>query len=686
MNSITVLIIVLVTAAMAISAVSFSGSLLGVTSAITASLQEAQSQSYYVKLVSTPSVLSEQLQTFYVSITFNVPSSEYVIFQFVPNDQLQSPAMNLAETLTLNQLGVNSTEQQNLGIYSVQLPQIYGLSGQILNVNPEHAYLVKPYTTLSLSLNGTVISQLHINIHKESLLVWIVSKINGNYYALKYYYYSLIGDVIVPGYGSPLIITTSAVGPGGQSQGTNTGGSGSTQGGSIRPPFIAVGFPPFSSFLTGYLSDNDYAGTLNEVTPPVQNAMTLSTYAYPTDKIYPITLDSSGLVNLSHNIYLSKSAPEGGYIVWVGDAGILVGQGSLVIQNSKSSTSNYTFAFTIQLSNGSWVTVVDPNSVPTSVNFVAGVYNPSTGFLGLYLNGTMVAGGITQIHIPLSSSMSYIDIGSVSSSNNFLTRIIGLPGLSGMAGSQQYSFNGWIAMTLLYSQALSSAQISQLYEGYLPSVNNLIIMWTGNNLYYNASLLKGNSGPPGPPNPQLQPGLLKGNGGPPQQLQPEIPNMVNPNQYSLYWGSGAASPTNFQSPIPIIWGGTVPVIISGYNGDNITIAFSGYLDPAVDGNTTFYLGLALNYPYQINGGPNVAQLKYDPEYVQLYINGKMIVSKYYDGTGSYSTQFTYDLTSPANVTIIFSFINDGNNVMLDLQWQPPGATFSPIPLTQWTPF
>jgi len=199
-------------------------------------------------------------------------------------------------------------------------------------------------------------------------------------------------------------------------------------------------------------------------------------------------------------------------------------------------------------------------------------------------------------------------------------------------------------------------------------------------------LLKGNGGPPGPPNPQLQPGLLKGNGGPPQQLQPEIPNMVNPNQYSLYWGSGAASPTNFQSPIPIIWGGTVPVIISGYNGDNITIAFSGYLDPAVDGSTTFYLGLALNYPYQINGGPNVAQLKYDPEYVQLYINGKMIVSKYYDGTGSYSTQFTYDLTSPANVTIIFSFINDGNNVMLDLQWQPPGATFSPIPLTQWTPF
>ncbi|BBD73836.1 hypothetical protein HS1genome_2225 [Sulfodiicoccus acidiphilus] len=199
MNSISTLIIIIVTATMAISAVALSGSILSVTSVNTSALQMAQAESYYVNLVASPAVLSEQTQSFYVTVTFNLPSNEYAVFQLIPDDQLQSPGMNLGKTLNLAQLGLNSTERIALGLSPVLVSRVYGLSGQILNTIPEKAYLIKPHTTVTLTLNYTEMSELNVNPHTYSLVVWVLSKVGTTYYAVKYYYYPLSGELVIPG-------------------------------------------------------------------------------------------------------------------------------------------------------------------------------------------------------------------------------------------------------------------------------------------------------------------------------------------------------------------------------------------------------------------------------------------------------------------------------------------------------
>jgi len=104
------------------------------------------------------------------------------------------------------------------------------------------------------------------------------------------------------------------------------------------------GWYPISNFLTAYQSDNNYTGTVispNSPNNPSLQSQTLVQWFIASGNIEPIVIHVTNnpqppsnnvhYLSPSNDVnYLSNTPPEGGYIVWSGDAGLIVGSGLIV--------------------------------------------------------------------------------------------------------------------------------------------------------------------------------------------------------------------------------------------------------------------------------------------------------------------------------------------------------------------
>lgn len=498
---------------------------------------------------------------------------------------------------------------------------------------------------------------------------------------------------------------------------------------------IESGYFPISSFLTGYQSDNDNIGTipLEERNPQLQT-QTLVQWFIASGNIYPIKIISNSPSTKTSTpqanvAYYSDYAPTGGYMLWSGDAGLIIGGGFCVNNNNKPSqspsplnpsSSQYYLAFTVQLYNGTWVTIVDPNPLPqignengqpsSALTLAVGTYDAQTGTIALYINGTLVSEVKLKPNLMLNASAtSFMDVGSVynGSGNNILLK--SLPGFSGDifdAGNNEYSFNGALGPSFIYNISLTSAQIKALYQGQIPSPNNIVVLWSQNTaeeVYLNT---KTGSTEPAyyttmpPPNPSS---VLSSEA-------VEVYNLADLSNLNGFWGWAGAIPTAF-APFSdiIIWGGPSPVLFNPtlIQGKNINITFEsqGLLIPKEPGNYIFSVNFTDNVPIAEN---NQAPNGYANEWVVIYINGqKVFEGKYIDNQLNvlYSNvyyfqqrnmpEFSYDLTKAVNLTVIFTFnldVKNENNqgvpaIYFNLMWMPPGSQwFQYIPITSLQPF
>ncbi|AWR98143.1 hypothetical protein DFR86_11750 [Acidianus sulfidivorans JP7] len=506
---------------------------------------------------------------------------------------------------------------------------------------------------------------------------------------------------------------------------------------------IESGYYPISSFLTGYQSDNDNIGTIDlEERNPELQAQTLVQWFIASGNIQPITICvNNGPTTPKANVsYLSTYAPQGGYVLWTGDAGLIVGDG-IQIQHSSppgpkpgpnpnppGSNNNYYVAFTVQLSNGSWITIVDPNGFPvvgeennqpsTALILAVGTYDPNTGQMSLYINGTLVSQVTLPAGIELNASLnSFMDVGSVyngsgPASNGELKSIPGMEGDIADGGSPSYSFNGALGPTVVYNTSLTPYEVSEIYNGALPSPNNIVVLWTQNTAEEVCLNTKtGQTTPtyftnqPGGPGPGNSNTLLSD--------AVEVYNLANPSEFNGFWGWAGAIPTAF-APFNdiVIWGGPGPIffnpnIIEG-EPINITFESQGELKPINPGSYIFSVNFTDYVPVAENAlisGANA--LNYANEYAIVYINGKLVFEgKYVDNqlTVIYSNnqafmqnnlpEFEYRLTGPVNITTVFIFnmenVNIGSTppaIYFSLMWEPPGSSyFEYIPITNIVPF
>lgn len=99
----------------------------------------------------------------------------------------------------------------------------------------------------------------------------------------------------------------------------------------LKQKYINSAYFPFSSFLTGYQSDNDNIGPLPiGQRNPELNTQTVVQWFIASGCLAPIYLYVCGEApsKAQENIvYVTKYAPTGGYMVWTGDAGLIVGAG-----------------------------------------------------------------------------------------------------------------------------------------------------------------------------------------------------------------------------------------------------------------------------------------------------------------------------------------------------------------------
>jgi len=487
---------------------------------------------------------------------------------------------------------------------------------------------------------------------------------------------------------------------------------------------------PLSSFLTGYQSDNDNIGVLNDTkygksNNPMLQSQTIIQWAIPDSGIHQ-GLDIPGSQNsgnLYGNVpYYSNYAPLGGYAVWTGDAGIVIGNG---IGNAPGGGNNNNFyiAFTVQLYNGTWVTIVDPNPVPaeTTLNgkdatypmMIAGSYNTSTGVMSLYVNGSLVSQVQLKPNLPLNNSpLSIIDTGSVynGSNGNLLKSLPGVAGDVCTGDSGSYSFDGALGPTIIYNVSLTPQAISFLYHGGLPDFNDIKIMWTQNYVVYSKILnvyplqteeYYSTQTPHGEKNGQY--GYVNG-----QMVGYEVYNLVNESQYDAFWALAGAIPTAF-TPFGalVIWSGATPLvfnpIVLSETGQNVTIEFQANLVPPEKGTYTFSYNFT-DCPPGITTETNGGQVVWANEYGKVYINGKLVFSGYMSGSNKqihvlYSDDpsaisnnqpiFDYTLTGSVNITIVFTFnVPSGYStsqplgIFFGLMWIPPGdSSFVPVPIS-----
>ena len=505
-------------------------------------------------------------------------------------------------------------------------------------------------------------------------------------------------------------------------------------GGYILQKCLHANGLPLSSFLTGYQSDNDNIGMLNVTkyggsNNPMLQSQTIIQWVIPDSGIgqglvIPGLQNSVNLllVNGIHGNkpYYSNYAPLGGYAVWTGDAGIVIGKG---IGNAPGAgNNNFYIAFTVQLYNGTWVTIVDPNPVPaeTTLNgnqatylmMIAGSYNASTGVMSLYVNGSLVS----QVHLKPNlllnnSPRSIIDVGSVYNGTNGKL-LKSLPGVAGdvfTGDSQSYSFDGALGPTIIYNVSLTPQAISFLYHGGLPDFNDIIIMWTQNYVVYSKILSvyplqteecystqqpKGGNG---------QYGYING-----QMVGYEVYNLVNESQYDAFWGLAGAIPTAF-TPFGslVLWSGGTPLVfnptILSETGQNVTIEYQATLVPPEKGSYTFSFNFT-DCPPGITTETKGGQVVWANEYGQVYINGKLVFSGYMTGKQIhvlYSDDpsainknqpiFDYTLAGSVNITIIFTFnIPQGYStsqplgIFFGLMWIPPDySSFVPVPISSF---
>jgi|GEM_PF-1124809 len=505
-------------------------------------------------------------------------------------------------------------------------------------------------------------------------------------------------------------------------------------GGYILQKCLHANGLPLSSFLTGYQSDNDNIGMLNVTkyggsNNPMLQSQTIIQWVIPDSGIgqglvIPGLQNSVNLllVNGIHGNkpYYSNYAPLGGYAVWTGDAGIVIGKG---IGNAPGAgNNNFYIAFTVQLYNGTWVTIVDPNPVPaeTTLNgnqatylmMIAGSYNASTGVMSLYVNGSLVS----QVHLKPNlllnnSPRSIIDVGSVYNGTNGKL-LKSLPGVAGdvfTGDSQSYSFDGALGPTIIYNVSLTPQAISFLYHGGLPDFNDIIIMWTQNYVVYSKILSvyplqteecystqqpKGGNG---------QYGYING-----QMVGYEVYNLVNESQYDAFWGLAGAIPTAF-TPFGslVLWSGGTPLVfnptILSETGQNVTIEYQATLVPPEKGSYTFSFNFT-DCPPGITTETKGGQVVWANEYGQVYINGKLVFSGYMTGKQIhvlYSDDpsaisnnqpiFDYTLAGSVNITIVFTFnIPPGYStsqplgIFYGLMWIPPGfSSFIPVPISSF---
>jgi len=497
-------------------------------------------------------------------------------------------------------------------------------------------------------------------------------------------------------------------------------------GGYILQKCLHASGLPLSSFLTGYQSDNDHIGMLNATkykgsNNPMLQSQTIIQWAIPDSGIHQ-GLDIPGLQinDIQGNVpYYSNCAPLGGYAVWTGDAGIVIGNG--IGNNPGPGSNNFYIAFTVQLYNGTWVTIVDPNPVPakttlngnqaTYIMMIAGSYNASTGVMSLYVNGSLVSQVQLKPNLPLNNSpLSIIDTGSVYNvSNNLLKSLPGVAGDVFTGDSQSYSFDGALGPTIIYDVSLTPNAISFLYHGGLPNFNDIKVMWTQNyvvyskiiNVYplqteecYSTQQPQGGNG---------QYGYING-----QMVGYEVYNLVNESQYDAFWGLAGAIPTAF-TPFGslVLWSGATPLVFNpavlSETGQNVTIEYQGNLVPPEKGTYTFSFNFT-DCPPGITAETHGGQVVWANEYGQVYINGKLVFSGYMTGKQIYvlysddpsaikdnTPVFDYTLTGSVNITIVFTFnippgysTSEPLGIFFGLMWIPPGySSLVPIPISSF---
>jgi hypothetical protein len=508
-------------------------------------------------------------------------------------------------------------------------------------------------------------------------------------------------------------------------------------GGYILKKCLYDGDLPLSSFLTGYQSDNDNIGVLNVTkyggsNNPMLQSQTIVQWAIPDSGIkqglYIPGLQNS--VNLLLNgiqgnkPYYSNYAPLGGYAVWTGDAGIVIGNGianAVNLPGVGNNNNDFYIAFTVQLYNGTWVTIVDPNPVPaeTTLNgrqaayimMIAGSYNASTGVMSLYVNGSLVSQVKLKPNLPLNNSpLSIMDAGSVYNvSNNLLKSLPGVAGDVFTGDSQSYSFDGALGPTIIYNVSLPPQAISFLYHGGLPDFNDIKVMWTQNFVVYSKILSvyplqteecystqqpQGHNG---------QYGYING-----QMVGYEVYNLVNESQYDGFWDLAGAIPTGF-TPFSalVLWSGAVPLVFNpsvlSKAGQNVTIEFQATLIPLKKGPYIFSANFTDCPPGITSETTNAGKIVWANEYAQVYINGKLVFSGYMtsnkqihvlysDNLSAISNNqpiFDYTMFRSVNITIVFTFnipsgysTSEPLGIFFWLMWIPPGySSLVPIPFS-----
>ena len=536
-------------------------------------------------------------------------------------------------------------------------------------------------------------------------------------------------------------------------------------GGYIQQKCLHANGLPLSSFLTGYQSDNDNMGMLNATkrggsNNPMLQSQTIIQWVIPDSGIHqgldiPYVEASTGpnggrpgggpgsqnRINLlssgpKANVpYYSNYAPLGGYAVWTGDAGIVIGNGIANTGNPPGqpnppgggNNNEFYIAFTVQLYNGTWVTIVDPNPVPaeTTLNgnqaaylmMIAGSYNASTGVMSLYVNGSLVSQVQLKPNLPLNNSpLSIMDVGSVYnvSNGNFLKSLPGVAGDVNTGDSQSYSFDGALGPTIIYNVSLTPNAISFLYHGGLPNINDIKVMWTQNFVVYSKILRVYplqteecySTQQPHANNGQY--GYING-----QNVRYmvgyEVYNLVNESQYDAFWGLGAAEPTAF-TPFGalVLWSGATPLVFNptllAKTGQNVTIEYQATLVPPEKGTYTFSYNFT-DCPPGITTETNGGQVVWANEYGKVYINGKLVFSGYMSSNKQihvlYSNdpsavvknqpKFDYTLTGSVNITIVFTFnipsdysTSEPLGIFFGLMWIPPGySSFVPVPISSF---
>jgi len=443
-----------------------------------------------------------------------------------------------------------------------------------------------------------------------------------------------------------------------------------TINGVVIQKCFTSGWYPISNFLTAYQSDNNYTGTVispNSPNNPSLQSQTLVQWFIASGNIEPIVIHVTNNPQPPSNDvhYLSNTPPEGGYIVWSGDAGLIVGSG-LIVGNGQNAgnpgnSNPYYLAFTVQLKNGSWETIVDPKPIgqgqESPLTLAVGSYDEGSGTMSLYINDTLVSTvklGSLQLNNTLSA---FMDAGSASNSTSTTGYLNGIEGNVNTKGSPLYSFNGTLGPTIIYDVSLPGSEIQEIYQGKIPSSQDVVVLWSQNMVLQIGGAYK-------------------------------VPNLADPGLFDGYWGRGAGIPTAF-SPFSdiIIWGGGAPVILNPnilLNSNqqiNITIESQGLLTPIVPG----YYKFVVNFSDPVNTGSGGT-----PEYVTVYINGEKIYEGTNENQGSINT-FNYYLSQPVNITTYFTFTLASNQqnpeIYFNLMWMPPGSTsFEPIPLSSLTPF